>query len=111
MINETDKELIERLIKGTQLKKVVWERTSRESEYKTTLGSSSITTDNWNDQINHIMKVDFAIWNSNGDNIYTITADTRDENYDEIMKLYVAAKSSYLKVDETISDIMSHRNK
>lgn len=106
MINQTDKELIERLIKGTEMKKVVWEQSSRNSEYKTTLGDNSITTDNWNEGI--MTFVDFSIWNNKGEQVYSVAARKGQDDYKELYNLYSAAKSAYLKVDEVVDDILKH---
>lgn len=108
MISNSYKELIEKLIKGTTLKKVVWEKTSRKTEYKTTLGSSTITTDNWDSDGEEC--VDIAIWNDRGERVDTIAAAAGEDedDYKEIMKLYSTARAAYLRVDETISEILSH---
>lgn len=108
MINQTDKELIERLIKGTKLKKVVWEQSSRETEYKTTLGENSVTTDNWDSGI--VTYVDLGIWNNKGEQVYSLSAKKGQDDYKELYNLYSTAKSAYLKVDEVVDDILNHLN-
>lgn len=107
MIPEKYRELIEKLIRATRQKKVVWEQTSRENEYRAVIGSSMVTTDNW-DFPDTVMNVDFAIWNSNGLRVDSVQATEGTEDYAEIMKLYTVARASFLRADETIADILGH---
>ncbi len=107
MIPEKYKELLNKLVSATQNKKIFWEKTSNDDEYKSIIGSSMVTTDSWN-YPDGVKKVDFAIWNSNGVQVDSIVSSEGSSNYEEIMKLYSCAKASYLKVDETIADIMEH---
>lgn len=107
MIAEKYKELIDKLIVATQQKRIAWDRTSRESEYKANIGSSMVTTDNW-DFPDEVMNVDFAIWNSDGIKVDAIYASDGSSDYTDIMRLYSAARASYLKADETIADILKN---
>ncbi len=107
MIPEKYRELIEKLIRATRQKKVVWEQTSREAEYKAVIGSSMVTTDNW-DFPDNVMNADVAIWNSNGMKVDSIQAMEGTEDYAEIMKLHSVARASFLRADETIADILGH---
>lgn len=107
MIPEKYKQLIEKIITATRQKKIVWEKTSRADEFKSMIGSSMVTTDNW-DAPNGITYVDFAIWNSNGVQVDSVQGEDGSAEYEEIMVLYSAAKASYLKADETIADILEH---
>ncbi|EXY68949.1 hypothetical protein M083_3385 [Bacteroides fragilis str. 3986 T(B)9] len=52
--------------------------------------------------------VDFVIWNDEGEAIDSISAFKGDEDYDSIMQLHECARRAYLKIDETINDIMNH---
>lgn len=110
MIPEKYKQLIEKIIAATRQKKIVWEKTSRTDEFKSMIGASMVTTDNWHD-LNGIEYVDFAIWNSNGVKVDSVQGGEGSVEYGEIMELYSAAKASYLKADETIADILEHLNK
>lgn len=110
MIPTMFQELINKLIKATEQKKISWGKTSRDTEYKVVLGSSMVTTDNWIADDGETC-VDIAIWNSNGDQISTLSftdSDSSQEDYMKLLDLYNAAKNDYLKVDETISEIMRH---
>lgn len=109
MIPENYKELIDKLVQATRQKKIAWEKTSRAGEFKSMIGSSMVTTDNW-DAPNGITYVDFAIWNSNGVQVDSVQGEEGSGEYEEIMELYSAAKASYLKADETIADILDHLN-
>ena len=110
MIPENYKQLIEKIITATRQKKVVWEKTSRTDEFKSMIGASMVTTDNWDDP-DGIEYVDFAIWNSDGVQVDSVQGEEGTADYREIMELYSAAKASYLKVDETIADILEHLDK
>lgn len=107
MIQEKYRDLIEKILLATEKKKIVWEKTSRGNEYKSMIGASMVTTDNW-DFPEEVNNVDFAIWNSDGIQVDTVHAEQGTPEYAEIMKLHSAARSSYLKADETIADILSH---
>ena len=107
MIPEKYRELIEKLIRATRQKKVVGEQTSREAEYKAVIGSSMVTTDNW-DFPDNVMNADIAIWNSRGLKVDSVQATEGTEDYVEIMKLHSVARASFLRADETIADILEH---
>ena len=109
MIPQMFNELIKKLISATEQKKISWDKTSRDTEYKVVLGSSMVTTDNWVD-VDGEDCIDMAIWNSNGDKISSIVFVRQDSetDYNELMRLYITAKNDYLKVDETIAEILSH---
>ena len=109
MIQEKYRELIEKILQATEQKKIVWEKTSRDDEYKSMIGASMVTTDNW-DFPDGIKNVDFAIWNSNGVQVDAVNAEQGTLDYAELMKLHTAARASYLKADETIADILEHLN-
>lgn len=109
MIQEKYRDLIEKIILATEQKKIAWEKTSRDNEYKSMIGSSMVTTDNW-DSPDGTMNVDFSIWNSNGVLVDTLQAGQGTLDYVDLMKLYTAARASYLKADETIADILEHLN-
>lgn len=110
MIEQQISEIIDKLIQGTKLKKIRWERTRRETEFKVTLGSSSVSTDNWvldsGDEC-----VDLTFWNSNGDIAKRIAFENNGEEAEDfktLLELYSIVKNSYYQVDETIADIIGH---
>lgn len=109
MIQEKYRDLIEKILLATEQKKIVWEKTSRDNEYKSEIGASMVTTDNW-DSPDGVINVDFAIWNSNGVQVDTVQAEQGTPEYAELKKLHTAARASYLKADDTIADILNHLN-
>ena len=108
MIPQNYQALIDKLILGTNMKKISWKKTSRQTEFQTSVGSGTITTDNWKDDTTDMTYVDFVIWNDEGEAIDSISAFKGDEDYDSIMQLHECARRAYLKIDETINDIMNH---
>jgi hypothetical protein len=114
MIEQRYKDLIDKLIESTLSKKISWQiTTDRESEFRVTLGSNTLTTDNWVLFENNNKCVDLSIRNQQGVSIYRIAFEDNDlegEDYAYLMRLYSAAKDSYYKVDDTIADIMDHLN-
>lgn len=112
MIEKQVSEIIEKLIQGTKLKKIKWEKTRRETEFKVNLGSSSVSTDNWVLESGDDC-VDLTLWNSNGDIAKRIAFENSGEeveDYNTLMDLYSLVKNSYYQVDETINDVLSHLN-
>ena len=110
MIEQQISEIIDKLIQGTKLKKIKWQRTGRETEFKVTLGSSSVSTDKWmldsGDEC-----VDFTLWNKNGDIAKRIAFEDNEEeaeDYKKLFEFYSLVKNSYYQVDETIEDILCH---
>lgn len=112
MIDQRYKDLIEKLIKGTELKRLNWEKTKRQTEFKVELGSSYITVDNWVLDTG-IQCVDMAVYNGRGELIDRIAYENdaeEGEDYKEVLRLYQVAERAYLKVDETFDEIMSQLN-
>ena len=110
MIDQKHMELIDKLIKGTSLKKLNWERTDRETEFKLVVGSSTVTTDNWFLE-NGIDCVDMSVLNKDGEIIDRIAFENNDrerQEYTDLLRLYTAAKQSYFRVDEAFSELLSH---
>ena len=82
MIPQNYQALIDKLILGTNMKKISWKKTSRQTEFQTSVGSGTITTDNWKDDTTDMTYVDFVIWNDEGEAIDSISAFKGDEDYD-----------------------------
>ncbi|MCS2337932.1 hypothetical protein [Bacteroides sp. BFG-606] len=108
MIPKNYQALIDKLILGTNMKKISWKRTSRPSEYQALIGSGAITVDNWTEDFNGLQYVDLVIWNDEGERIDRLQATEDEEDYASIMEIYECARRAYLKIDETINDIMNH---
>ncbi len=112
MIEQQISEIIDKLVQGTKLKKIRWEKTRRDTEFKVTLGSSSVSTDNWVLDTGEDC-VDLTLWNSNGDIAKRIAFENNGDeaaDYKTLMTLYSLVKNSYYQVDETIEDVLKHLN-
>ncbi len=112
MIEQPLIDIVEKLIDGTKSKKIKWERTQRDTEFKVVLGSSSVTTDNWT--LNNGVKcVDLTLWNSNGEIAKRIAFEDNDkesEDYNYLMGLYSIVQNAYYQVDDTIAEILKYLN-
>jgi len=106
MIPENYRTIINKLVEKTQRKQALWKKTSREDEYKISLGRGAVTTDKWFDPDRRKNYLDFRIWNEDGSIIDSIEAASSElDDYMILNELHVAAKRAYYKVDETINDI------
>ncbi len=103
MIPNNYQKLIDKLIDKTQRNQAIWDKTSRENEYKLELGKGSITVDNWEHEFE--MHVDINLRNDRGDIVDSISRTKGTVDYDSIMQLHTVAKKSFYKVDETIDSI------
>lgn len=109
MIEQRFKEIIDKLISSTKQKKIKWEVTERETEFKVVLGSSMVTTDNWLLETG-VMCVDLTLWNSNKEVAGRIAFENdekEEKDYEELLVLYTLAKNSYYLVDETFAEILN----
>ncbi len=110
MIEQKYKEIIEKLVSSTRQKRIKWEKTSRDTEFKVVLGSSMVTTDNW--LLDTGTKcVDLGLWNSNGELAGRIAFEDNElegEDYRTLLELYTLVKNSYYKVDETFDEILNN---
>ncbi len=107
MIEKKYRDLIDKLIQKSLMKKVSWNKSSRETEYYVHFKKGSFTVDNWvNDSS---VYVDFTLRNANGIEIVsqTFEKESNPEEFNYLFKLYKAAEESYIKVDETISSIIN----
>ncbi len=106
MIPEHYKSLVEKLIARTINKTALWEKTSRDNEFRLQLTNSLITIDKWYDNQIPSMLIDMAIYNEEGQQIDKIVLDLSDEGYEQLEVLHNAIKRSYYKVDETFKSIL-----
>ncbi len=112
MIEKKYLAIIEKLILGTNQKRIKWEKTERGSEFKVILGSSMVTTDNWLLE-SGVMCVDLTLWNSNDEVAGRIAYENNEKERDDykvLLELYTLAKDSYYLVDETFDEIMNNLN-
>lgn len=103
MISSNIKILIGKLKKKTEIGQAIWSKTSSDTEFKLELQKGAITTDNWED--GHGCFVDLAIINENGETIERDVFNKNEEGYDELFTIYLIAKNSYYKIDETLKTI------
>jgi hypothetical protein len=111
MIEDKYIKLIKKLTEMSNNGKVNWNQTSRDTEFKVSLKTGSVTTDFWKNNGENY-SIDFSIRNDKGDSIYHVQADTEEGNdYDLLVALHNSAKSSYFKVDETIENMIEELGK
>ncbi|CCG53698.1 Protein of unknown function [Flavobacterium indicum GPTSA100-9 = DSM 17447] len=103
MISENIKILIDKLKKKTESGQAIWTKTSRDTEFKLELQKGAIVTDNWEDGQGFF--VDLAILNENGEIIERDFFNVNEEDYKTLYEVYLLAKNSYYKVDETLKTI------
>ncbi len=106
MIEEKYKKIIDKLVEKS--KNVIWNKTSRDAEFKVILKTSTITTDRWVDEEGEDC-VDFIIRNQRGDMIAMLMYSDKDdkEEYNYLRRLHDCAKNSYYKIEDTIEDIFN----
>lgn len=106
-MREKLKELIKRVTEKNELDKIIWEKTSVDTEFKASIGKATITVNNFQDQDgeNYV----FKIYNTNGDQIEDIILmDSMEDNNIILLKdLYSSVIECYYKVDKTIDDILN----
>ncbi|ROH96516.1 hypothetical protein EGI15_01600 [Chryseobacterium cucumeris] len=102
--------LIQMLKDKTANKEAIWSRTSGDNEFKIEINKATITTDFW--YHNDVGYYDIIILNENGDTIERVVVnnDNLDENYWILHEFYEIVKNNYLKVDETIDNILIELN-
>ena len=105
MISANIKILIEKLKIKTESGQAIWSKTSRDTEFKLELKKGAITTDNWEDGNGYY--VDLAIINQNGETIErdAFNAVENEEAYKALYDIYILAKNSYYRTDETLKTI------
>ncbi len=107
MIDEKYRKIIDKLIEKSKAKKAIWNKTSRENEFKISLKSSIITTDLWDDEHSQMGLVDLVIRNQRGEVLASLVYNDQDEleDYKYLKLLHDYARESYYRVDDTIDDI------
>lgn len=106
-------ELIKRLQEKTKSKEVIWQKTSRDDEYKLDLDKGAITIDKWNPEQKYYLSVDLVMYNDKGDKIDRILAndDGSIEDFKILEQFHTEVRRAYYKVDETIKGIFAEINK
>lgn len=100
-------DLITSLILKTEKNQAIWNKTSRAKEFQLDFSKGRITIDLWTDEDQNEL-ADFRMYNSNGDEIFTVVADYRSDNedYKLIQKLNKTVSDKYYKVQETIESFI-----
>ncbi len=113
MIPDNFKQLIAKLLDKTQKKEVIWQKTSRQDEYKLELASGALTIDKWSPDNKYNMSIDIAIYNDRGDRIDRIAAseDEEHEDFKLLDEFHTEVRRAYYKVDETFKGIFDELEK
>jgi len=112
MIPTNYTELLDKLLEKTKNKEVIWQKTSREDEYKLQLEIGALTIDRWKNDKNSREFVDVNFYNDRGDNIDRLYASEFDDpmNYAYLINLHTEIKRAYYKVDETLKGLLDEIN-
>jgi len=114
MITKEYKDLVDKIISNTKNKKITWEQTSSEQEFKTKIGRGAVTIENryYIDDIYNSKthcRLTFSIINENGIQADSFSSTDEDEDlelYNLLKSLYDIAKDSYLKINETVESML-----
>ncbi len=120
MIKEKYETLITKLIEATDNGKIEWEKTSTKAELQTKIGVNAINVgfydpdDLTNSFIIHTDGVMpkrhyyLDVFNSDGVQVDSEKKEFEDSGYDQLKTLYNEARRKYLRVDETLDDILKN---
>lgn len=99
-------ELAKKLQLGTKEGKLIWETTSRDSEYRLRLGDGSITMDSWASNDGGVI-CDIAFFNSKGEQVDRyVFEEGISPDYHAVSSLHTTIRRTILRADETIADIL-----
>ena len=105
-------QLVEKLQKATELRKITWENTSGANEYQTIIGENSISV-RYHEKTVFLVNVEdvtyysLLLWNKEGKNIDELRAEKGDHDYYPLKKLYESARRACGRVEETLDDVLS----
>ncbi|HWZ22025.1 MAG TPA: hypothetical protein VNW06_05190, partial [Cytophagaceae bacterium] len=102
MISDKYKELIERLSLKTEQKQIIWQKSSRDGEFKLQLGGGTLTVGKFEGDYNYKPSISIIIYNDRGDKIDAIDVEDSMHDYLLVDEFYSSIRRSYFKVDETI---------
>ena len=102
--------LVATLLQGTQNGTIEWEKTSRISEFRTSIKTGSITVDKWDWTHEETgatgTSADISVLNAAGEKIDTcVGIDGTGTDFDKLAQLHETVRRKVLKVDETIESI------
>lgn len=105
--------LIDKLSLATQERKISWEKSSKENEYKVCIDNFMITVacppelDPMIAFMGEKQYASLAIWNAKGEKIDEIKAGPSSDDYGKLSELYNLAKREFNKIDEALDSIIS----
>ena len=120
MIKEKYEALIKKLIDATDNGTIVWEKTSSKDEYQTKIGQNGVNVGFFDpeDLANSFLimpngskpKLHYYlnIINSEGIEVDSEEREINDAGFDKLRTLYHEVRRKYLKVDETLDDILKN---
>lgn len=107
MATERESELIEQLISKTDARQLPWETTARTDEFVTTFrGKYSVTVSRYQD---HYGDYEYRMFlrDDQDREMTTLQSEASPPSRLSLSRLFEAARSSALKVDETLGDILN----
>lgn len=105
MIPDNVKNVITKLINKTKSNDTIWNKSSASNGYKIDLNSAVISVSAWEDY-NQNKSFSLSILNDRGQAIESITCEERDSDFELLENLYNTVNRSYLKVDETLKNLI-----
>ena len=120
MIKEKYEALIKKLIDATDNGTIVWEKTSSKDEYQTKIGQNGVNVGFFDpeDLANSFLimpngskpKLHYYlnIINSEGIEVDSEEREINDAGFEKLQTLYHEVRRKYLKVDETLDDILKN---
>jgi len=113
MITKEYMDLISMITENTKSKKIVWEETDIKGIFRTRLGQGYITIEKNYFMHNTNSRIIFSVINEKGVEAKSISCNNKESDivfYNLLHSLYNAAKSSYLKVNETLDSMFEELN-
>jgi hypothetical protein len=107
------KQLVEKLMSGTLSKKLTWESTERDSQFRLRTSKGFLTVDHWTGTDDETGRefdcTDIAFLNSKGETIESFVYDMQFDimGWRALRDLNDAARRSALKIDEKIGEILA----
>lgn len=120
MIKEKYEVLIKKLVEATDNGDVEWEHTSAKDEYQAKIGENAVSIGFYDpDDLANTFIVNpngtrpklhyyLSIMNSKGIEVDSEEREPNDSGFEKLKTLYHEARRKYLKVDETLDDILNN---
>lgn len=120
MIKEKYETLIKKLIEATDNGDVEWEHTSAKDEYQAKIGENAVSIGFYDpdDLANSLIVYPngvrpqlhyyLSIMNSKGIEVDSEEREANDPGFEKLKTLYHEARRKFLKVDETLDDILNN---